>query len=61
MFFYVSLLHNHKLQSDKEISESEILHLAKNSEIKKWEVEIIIDSQVINDLKNKPILQYWIV
>ena len=59
--FYVSLLHDHKLQLDEETSESEILHLTENSEMKKWEVEIIINLWVVNDLKNKPILQYWIV
>ena len=59
--FHVSLLHDYKSHAEKDISESEILHLAKNSEMKKWEVKIIIDSWVINELKNKPVLQYWIV
>ena len=59
--FYVSLFYDHKSYAEKDISESEILHLTENSEMKKWEVKVIIDSQVINELKNKSILQYWIV
>ena len=59
--FHVSLLHSHKFCTEKDISESEIFHLAENPEMKKWEVKIIIDSQVINESENKLILQYWIV
>lgn len=33
--FHVSLLYNHNSQTDKDISESKILHLAENSEQKK--------------------------
>ena len=59
--FYVSLLHDHKFYAEKNISESEILYLAENSEMKKWEVKIIINLWVINELKNKLTLQYRIV
>ena len=41
--FYVSLLYNHKSCAEKDIFESEIFHLTENSELKKWEVKVIID------------------
>ena len=59
--FHVSLLHNYKSCAEKDISESEILQLTENPEMKKWEVKVIIDLWVVNELKNKPILQYRIV
>ena len=42
--FHVSLLYNHKSCTEKDISKLEILHLTENSEMKKWEVKVIIDS-----------------
>lgn len=59
--FHVSLLHDHKSQTDEDISESETLYLAENSEQKEWKIEIITDLWVIMSSEDQSVLQYQIV
>lgn len=42
--FHVSLLCDHKLQIDEDTSESESLHLVKDSAEREWEIEAITAS-----------------
>lgn len=59
--FYMSLLYGHKYQADEDTPEPEVLCLTEDPELKEWELETIIDSQIVTSPGDIPVLQYHIV